>query len=240
MTYHLCFSDAANGVGAGLGDHVNVRRPFPSSKSGQSDPMTASYHGHLGDTGPHQQQPGTCLMSQSMISDPAQPAHDNRQSIEHSLALIRHHVKVITCSNLAQQILSTNWQQNGYLDYKGKYLAKIRNKNTFVLIFHIKIFQGLNDVQMYGGVPPPPPSDQSAITPPVCPPPPGFSDSDSMSEDNDSLTSDPGSFNRFGFSRVSRQHSLAAHDKWRQDRMMPQVRSYHPQFKQDRHAIKTS
>ena len=59
--------------------------------------MSNSYHGHL-DTGHVSQRsrdPGTCLMSQSMIS--ADLTTDNRQSIEHSLALIRHHVKVITC-----------------------------------------------------------------------------------------------------------------------------------------------
>ena len=71
------FSDAA------LGDHVNVRRPFQST----DDLMSKSYHGvHGGSRGVD-----TCIMSQSMISG---DNTDNR-SIEHSLALIRQHVKVI-------------------------------------------------------------------------------------------------------------------------------------------------
>ena len=180
--------------------------------------MSNSYHGHL-DTGHVSQRsrdPGTCLMSQSMIS--ADLTTDNRQSIEHSLALIRHHVKVITCHK-QRKIFS----KQKYLSWlpSQENIWPVRNKNISQVA---TLFQGLNDVQIYGGVPPPPPSDTgNTCPPPVCPPPPGFSDSDSMSEDNDSLTSDPGSFNRFGFSRVSRQHSLAGHDKWRQDRMMPQV-----------------
>ena len=35
-------------------------------------------------------------------------------------------------------------------------------------------------------------------------PPPGFSDSDHSMSDTDSLGSEPGQFNRFGFSRVSK------------------------------------
>ena len=99
------------------------------------------------------------------------------------------------------------------------------NSNLFFL-------QGLNDVQVYNGVPPPPPSEPCPSLPSVCPapgslggpppqlaPPPGFSDSDSQHSmsDTDSLGSEPGPFNRFGFSRVSKPRSLA------QDRMMPQV-----------------
>ena len=66
---------------ATLGDHVNVRRPFHSSE----DVMSKSYHsggeGRLG-----RRQAGPDLMSQSLIQ--------TDKSIEHSLALIRHHVKV--------------------------------------------------------------------------------------------------------------------------------------------------
>ena len=70
----------------------------------------------------------------------------------------------------------------------------------------------MNDVQVFGGVPPPPPSDPVSV-PTVCPspgvsmalaPPPGFSDSDHSMSDTDSLGSEPGQFNRFGFSRVSK------------------------------------
>ena len=64
-----------------LGDHVNVRRPFNSGE----DVMSKSFHsggeGRLGG-----RQAGPDLMSQSMIQ--------TDKSIEHSLALIRHHVKV--------------------------------------------------------------------------------------------------------------------------------------------------
>ena len=100
-------------------------------------------------------------------------------------------------------------------------------------MFKLFFLQGLNDVQVYNGVPPPPPSEPCPSLPSVCPapgslgapppqlaPPPGFSDSDSQHSmsDTDSLGSEPGrGFNRFGFSRVSKPRSLA------QDRMMPQV-----------------
>ena len=69
---------------------------------------------------------------------------------------------------------------------------------------------------MYSGVPPPPPSEVPAPLPPVCPsvapylaPPPGFSDSSDHGSDCDSLGSEPGAFQRFGFSRVSKPRSLA-------------------------------
>ena len=89
---------------------------------------------------------------------------------------------------------------------------------------------------MYGGVPPPPPSDPVSL-PSVCPapgaltpqasylaPPPGFSDSDHSMSDTDSLGSEPGTFNRFGFSRVSKPRGMGdMMGAMRQDRMMPQV-----------------
>ena len=63
-----------------------MRRPFPAPDTVQ-EMMSQSYHGHL-DPAPARQQPA--LMTQSMVG----PGPDSRQSIEHSLALIRHHVKV--------------------------------------------------------------------------------------------------------------------------------------------------
>ena len=71
----LCISEAS------LGDHVNVRRPFHSG----DDVMSKSYHGG-GEGRLGRRQAGPDLMSQSMIQ--------TDKSIEHSLALIRHHVKV--------------------------------------------------------------------------------------------------------------------------------------------------
>ena len=66
-----------------LGDHVNVRRPFQSSE----DLMSKSFHSG-GEARMARRQAGPELMSQSMIQ--------SDKSIEHSLALIRHHVKVST------------------------------------------------------------------------------------------------------------------------------------------------
>ena len=66
---------------ASLGDHVNVRRPFHSS----DDVMSKSFHSG-GEGRLAGRQTGGELMSQSMIQ--------TDKSIEHSLALIRHHVKV--------------------------------------------------------------------------------------------------------------------------------------------------
>ena len=71
----LCISEAS------LGDHVNVRRPFHST----DDVMSKSYHAG-GDSRLGRRQAGPDLMSQSMM--------ESEKSIEHSLALIRHHVKV--------------------------------------------------------------------------------------------------------------------------------------------------
>ena len=112
------------------------------------------------------------------------------------------------------------------------------------LLLNSNLTQGLNDVQMYGGVPPPPLSDPMSA-PNVCPapapgsmtlgpdtlssaapasylaPPPGFSDSDHSMSDTDSLGSEPGTFSRFGFSRVSKPRGMAV-----MDRMMPQVSNY--------------
>jgi len=95
---------------------------------------------------------------------------------------------------------------------------------------HVK---GLNDVNLYGGVPPPPPSEVTEI-PDVCPlpdrhlllmpPPPGFSDSESGSHSD---TSEPGTFSRFGFTRVSKPRSLA-------------VPSLTEQLKKDRVAAKVA
>ena len=63
-----------------------MRRPFPAAgPETVQEMMSQSYHGHL-DPAPARQQPA--LMTQSMVGP------DSRQSIEHSLALIRHHVKV--------------------------------------------------------------------------------------------------------------------------------------------------
>ena len=63
-----------------------MRRPFPAAgPETVQEMMSQSYHGHL-DLAPARQQPA--LMTQSMVGP------DSRQSIEHSLALIRHHVKV--------------------------------------------------------------------------------------------------------------------------------------------------
>ena len=99
-------------------------------------------------------------MSQSMVHEP----RDSR-SIEESLALIQHHVKV------------------------GKTTPMVRNSS----VSHV---QGLNESQMYGGVPPPPPSEQPAPIPAGCPsvapylaPPPGFSDSETTFSDTDSFSS---------------------------------------------------
>ena len=65
-----------------------MRRPFPAAgPETVQEMMSQSYHGHL-DPAPARQQPA--LMTQSMVG----PGPDSRQSIEHSLALIRHHVKV--------------------------------------------------------------------------------------------------------------------------------------------------
>ena len=64
-----------------LGDHVNVRRPFNSGE----DVMSKSFHSG-GEGRLVGRQAGPDLMSQSMIQ--------TDKSIEHSLALIRHHVKV--------------------------------------------------------------------------------------------------------------------------------------------------
>jgi len=98
---------------------------------------------------------------------------------------------------------------------------------------HVK---GLNESQMYGGVPPPPPSEQPAPIPAGCPsvapylaPPPGFSDSEHSLSDCDSLGSENsggGNFQRFGFSRVSKPRSLAVPsltDQLRKERMVTQV-----------------
>eukprot|EP00090_Calanus_glacialis_P037365 TRINITY_DN6425_c0_g1_i1.p1 TRINITY_DN6425_c0_g1~~TRINITY_DN6425_c0_g1_i1.p1 ORF type:complete len:1871 (+),score=328.76 TRINITY_DN6425_c0_g1_i1:592-6204(+) len=103
---------------------------------------------------------------------------------------------------------------------------------------HVK---GLNDAQFYGGVPPPPPSDPAPV-PQVCPapqepdslsslpsflaPPPGFSDSDHSLSDTDSLQSEPGTFRRFGFTRVSKPRSLAVPsltEQLRKERIATQV-----------------
>ena len=62
-----------------LGDHVNVRRPFPPVTE---ELMSRSYHGQSA-------RPGTRdIMSQSVM------AGAEIKTIEHSLALIRNHVKV--------------------------------------------------------------------------------------------------------------------------------------------------
>ena len=140
------------------------------------------------------------IMSQSMVHEP----RDSR-SIEESLALIQHHVKV------------------------GKTTPMVRNSS----VSHV---QGLNESQMYGGVPPPPPSEQPAPIPAGCPsvapylaPPPGFSDSEHSLSDCDSMGSENsggGNFQRFGFSRVSKPRSLAVPsltDQLRKERMVTQV-----------------
>ena len=92
-------------------------------------------------------------------------------------------------------------------------------------------FKGLNDSTMYSGVPPPPASELPAVLP-ICPPPPGFSDSEHSLSDCDSLGSEPGqgqsSFQRFGFSRVSKPRSLAVpslQEQLRMDRAVGQVSS---------------
>ena len=93
----------------------------------------------------------------------------------------------------------------------------------------IIFFKGLNDSTMYSGVPPPPASELPAVLP-ICPPPPGFSDSEHSLSDCDSLGSEPGqepsSFQRFGFSRVSKPRSLAVpslQEQLRMDRAVGQV-----------------
>ena len=65
-----------------LGDHVNVRRPFPPASE---ELMSRSYHGGL-----DQRHTGMTrdMMSQSVMAGP------EIKTIEHSLALIRNHVKV--------------------------------------------------------------------------------------------------------------------------------------------------
>jgi len=103
---------------------------------------------------------------------------------------------------------------------------------------HVK---GLNEAQYYGGVPPPPHSEPTPV-PKVCPapqepdslstltsflaPPPGFSDSDHSLSDTDSLQSEPGTFRRFGFTRVSKPRSLAVPsltEQLRKERIATQV-----------------
>ena len=66
-----------------LGDHVNVRRPFPPASE---ELMSRSYHGGLDQ---RQRDTGTRdMMRQSVM------AGTEIKTIEHSLALIRSHVKV--------------------------------------------------------------------------------------------------------------------------------------------------
>ena len=81
LTYHNFSINDLYISEASLGDHVNVRRPFHSGE----DVMSKSYHGG-GEARLGRRQAGPDLMSQSMIQ--------TDKSIEHSLALIRHHVKV--------------------------------------------------------------------------------------------------------------------------------------------------
>lgn len=66
-----------------LGDHVNVRRPFPPASE---ELMSRSYHGGL-DQVRHRDGMRN-VMSQSVMAGP------EIKTIEHSLALIRNHVKV--------------------------------------------------------------------------------------------------------------------------------------------------
>ena len=144
------------------------------------------------------------IMSQSMVHEPR-----DARSIEESLALIQHHVKVTF--SVVQQ---------------------------FPQYFNL---QGLNESQMYGGVPPPPPSEQPAPIPAGCPsvapylaPPPGFSDSEHSLSDCDSMGSENsggGNFQRFGFSRVSKPRSLAVPsltEQLRKERMVTQVSQVSP------------
>ena len=144
------------------------------------------------------------LMTKSMVQEP----RDSR-SIEESLALIQHHVKV---------------SQNDLM-------SSIKVYNFFLLMSMTISFKGLNDSTMYSGVPPPPASELPAVLP-ICPPPPGFSDSEHSLSDCDSLGSEPGqgqsSFQRFGFSRVSKPRSLAVpslQEQLRMDRAVGQVSS---------------
>ena len=163
-----------------MGDHVNVRRPFNSNE----DVMSKSYHGGVeGRLG--RRQAGTDIMSQSLIQ--------SDKSIEHSLALIRHHVKVCIAQEPGPDSLSSMSQ--GLSD--------------------VEVYGGVP--------PPPPsePCSLPSVCPAplALAPPPGFSDSEHSLSDTDSLGSEPNNFQRFGFSRVSKPRSLAV----RQDRLMPQV-----------------
>lgn len=67
-----------------LGDHVNVRRPFPPASE---ELMSRSYHGGL-DQVRHRDGLTRSVMSQSVMAGP------EIKTIEHSLALIRNHFKV--------------------------------------------------------------------------------------------------------------------------------------------------
>ena len=79
-----------------LGDHVNVKRPFQSSENlmSQSFCPDTNFGGGLNSS-----RSKDSLMTKSLIHE----SSDSR-SIEESLALIQHHVKVNKPTNLP------NWQ----------------------------------------------------------------------------------------------------------------------------------
>ena len=79
-----------------LGDHVNVKRPFQSSENLMSQSFCPD--SNFG-TVLNSSRSKDSLMTQSLIHD----STDSR-SIEESLALIQHHVKVNKPTNLL------NWQ----------------------------------------------------------------------------------------------------------------------------------
>ena len=163
-----------------LGDHVNVRRPFNTGE----EAMSKSYHGG-GEGRLGRRQAGPDIMSQSLIQ--------SDKSIEHSLAFIRHHVKVGTSS--------------------GPGLASLSSCQG---LSEVEMYGGVPP-------PPTPsepcPLPSVCPAPLALAPPPGFSDSEHSMSDTDSLGSEPNNFQRFGVSRVSKPRSQAA----RQERMMPQV-----------------
>ena len=90
LFYFNTFSNIA------LGDHVNVKRPFQSSENLMSQSFCQDSNIEIVMNSSRSKD---SLMSQSMIHE----STDSR-SIEESLALIQHHVKVNKPTNLL------NWQ----------------------------------------------------------------------------------------------------------------------------------
>ena len=92
--FKICFLSTFSNIT--LGDHVNVKRPFQSSENlmSQSFCQDSNFGAVLNSS-----RSKDSLMTQSLIHE----SNDSR-SIEESLALIQHHVKVNKPTNLL------NWQ----------------------------------------------------------------------------------------------------------------------------------